>query len=338
MLTTILRYAVPAVFILLLGGLFFWQLQKNTEMNHQLQTTSSELQAAKLEIGKAHTTIESQAKLHKEALSALDSQLQDEVKKRKALITLYAELQAKYDAVVEHEETLTTIVEELSKAKTIADLPEGELFYKRTDGTLSEVKSIGWNWEDFRLTLAGETTTDGLDSKSIIKIKHNVSYKLHMKIKAQFIEAKLPNGAATHYAKVFELDAQNKTIGELELTSFEVVKAEALASRMQWWNPKVDLGIGAGMNNKLGFAWMGEVGTSLSSYGRTKNDNSWRFFRFGIGITGEKDLSLTFSPAQWNLGSSGTIPLISNTWIYPFVGTTPINPSVNGGLGISVVF
>ena len=337
-IVSVAKYSPFILVIIALSIFCIWQWRDKAQTAALLTTSTQQLQAANLEIGKAHSQLVSEGLIHQAALSSLDKQLQDEVKKRKALITLYAQLQAKYDAAVEHEETLTSLVEKLSKAKTIADLTEGTLFYKKTDGTLSEVTSIGWNWEDFRLTLKGETTTDGLDSNSVIKIKHNVSYKLHMKIKAQFIQAKLPNGVDTHYAKLFELDAQNKPIGELELTQFEVLTTNALASKMQWWNPKIDLGIGAGINNKLGFAWMGEIGVSLSSYGKTKNDNSWRFFRFGIGVTGEKDMSLTFSPAQWNLGSTGIIPLISNTWIFPFVGMTPINPNVFGGLGLSVVF
>ena len=331
----LLKYSPYVVIFLLVCGLAFWQWRAHVASDELLKTKTSELQAADLAIGKAKTEIESQKLLQKQALAELDQQLQDIVKKHNALVTMYADLQAQYKVSVKDGNSLVAVIEELKKATSIADLPVAALFYKKPDGTLAEVKTLSWNWKDFRIDLTGTTATDGLNPDNTIKIKHTVTYNMHMRFRSQFIEAKLPNGVATHYAKLFELDAAGKDIGELTLDSFVVTKAEDLSVTNHWWSPHLDLGVGFG-GSKDGFSWLAEIGFSLSSRGVTKDDSEWRFFRFGAGITGQKQYSMTFSPAMWNVGKH--IPFTSNIWIYPYAGYNFGNSSAQGGLGLSVVF
>jgi hypothetical protein len=329
------KYSPYVIIVLLFASLSFWQWRAHVASDELLKTKTTELQAANLAIGKAQTEITTQKKLQAEALAELDQQLQDTIKKHNALITMYSDLEASYKVSVKNGDSLVGVIEELKKATSIADLPVAQLFYKKPDGTLAEIKTLTWTWKDFRIDLAGSTTTDGLNPDSTIKIKHIVSYNMHMRFRSQFIEAKLPNGVPTHYAKLFELDPAGKDIGELTLDSFVVTKAEELSVQNHWWSPHLDLGIGFG-GNKDGFSWLAEIGFSVSSRGATKDDSTWRFFRIGTGITSQKQYSMTFAPVSFNIGKH--IPFTSNIWIHPYAGYNFGNNSAQGGLGLSVVF
>ena len=330
-----LKYIPFIVVILVTGYLNYYQWHQSSLKDDLLVAKTTELQKANLELGRAHTTITEQDVLHKEALSELDQQIQDEIGKRKALITLYAKLEGDYQATKKGADGLVQVIEEMKKYSTAAQLPEGHLFYKKADGTLAEVTSLKWSWEDFRIGIAGTVTPEGTNPDATIKLRHSISYDLHMKLKAQFIESRLPNGVLNHYAKVYELDDKDKAVGEVSLRSFEVLRGEDLPSKMMWWNPKADMSMFAGTNTKLAFVWGGEVGLSAMAYGKTPNDLRWRFLRAGVGVN-NSGLSFSLSPAQYNL--SGKLPLVSNTWITPSVGYTLDTGAAHLVLGLSVVF
>jgi hypothetical protein len=65
------------------------------------------------------------------------------------------------------------------------------------------------------------------------------------------------------------------------------------------------------------------------AYGRTVNDNDWRFIRLGAGVTTKENWFLELDPVQYNLGRY--IPLISDLWL-------GIGVAYDGswGLGISI--
>jgi hypothetical protein len=269
-------------------------------------------------------------------MAKLDTDLQNEIKKNKALTTMYAELIARYEAEVQHANGLASTIEQLLKASTIADLPQGVLFYKKTDGTLASVTQVKWTWNDFRLDLQGDINPSGLDDKQTIILKHDVSYKLHMKFKAQVVASKGPTGIVNHYAKLYELDTAGKPIGELQLESFEVLQSDTLASHMMWWNPKLDLSLSAGVSQKTEFNWTGEIGLSLSAHGVTQDDITWRFFRLGIGVANKTDFNLSFAPVLYNVGKN--LPLVSNSWVFPYLGYNFGSSTLHAGGGLGVVF
>lgn len=85
------------------------------------------------------------------------------------------------------------------------------------------------------------------------------------------------------------------------------------------WAPHLDFGanVGASLTGKAVFG--ADLGFSIMAYGRTKNDNLWRFGRVSLGLRDKfSKPQLTGSPIGYNLGK--LIPLISDMWIYPTIG------------------
>jgi len=114
----------------------------------------------------------------------------------------------------------------------------------------------------------------------------------------------------------------------IKLTSSEYLQVPE-SRKMFWWNPLLDVGafvganihsftIGPGRSDGV-FSFGAELGISFSSYGYTKADNLWRLFRVGLGYDAERRAGhLSFSPAAFNIGDP--LPLLTNLWVYPYVG------------------
>lgn len=333
---SILTIVVLSIFVTVAGGLAIWQWRVSEQNAALAKEKATELQTANLEIGRAHTQIESDAKVHAQAIGDLSKQLQDEIKKHKAVVDMYAQLEAKYNSAQSTIKGQAQTIEELIKASSIADLPAGKLLYKKEDGTLSEVKSIKWTINDFRLDLEGESTPTGFNEDKTIKITHSWSYKMHLKFRARLIETTMPDKTVNHYAELYEIGPDGKDINKLVLDKFEVVKGETLPKRMFWWNPHLDLGVGIGGSLKPNATGIAEVGISLMGHGVTKDDLNWRFVRFGLGASTNKGFTMTISPVQYNIGKN--IPLCSNLWLAPYAGYDFALMAFHFGLGISVVF
>ena len=99
------------------------------------------------------------------------------------------------------------------------------------------------------------------------------------------------------------------------------------------WNPRLSLNIDSCFSPVLDTNIMGGLGMSVMGYGRTKNDLDWRFVEFGFSTTGE-DFIVKLSPFSYNVGNY--LPLISNTFLGPFIGYG--NNEVVYGVGIGVPF
>lgn len=280
-----------------LGYLCVKQYTRNKNLSSLLDQKVSELQQANLKLGRAETKLGEA----NEMIDKLNKDIQDEIKKREAMVKLYAELKAAYEAEKKNVKIVTKVV---YKDKEI-DIPAGKIFVKTEDGQYQEVTSMLFNYEDFRLTLQGDA------------IKQTLSYRLHQKFRGIFIEIELPGGTKNHYAEIYEIDADGKDVGRLELTDFTVIKSKDAVARLFWWNPKLDISLGFGMGSG-GYGWTGMLGFSTSAYGVTPDDLSWRFVRLSAGIMDGKDFAIEFSPLQWN--AAKYIPLISNLWISPSIG------------------
>lgn len=332
---SILTISGLGVLVLLLTGLSIWQWKVARDNERLLNSKVEELQTANLELGRARTTLVDQDKLHKQAMAQLDSKLQEEIKKNKALVSMYIDLEAKYNTEKKRADGLATTLEEVLKTSNTADLTPGTLFYKRNDGLLVEIKKLNWDYKDFRITLEGDMTPEGLKDEKL-QVVFSTTYLLHQKFKAKFIQTKTPSGVVAHYAKLFELDDSGKEIGELQLTAFDVqLTNDKLKRSFSWWNPKIDLTAAGAITTKLDGDFQADVGVSLSSWGFTKNDITLRFFRFGVGYM-DKNATLSFSPVAYNIGEP--IPLVSNLWITPAVGYSFGRKAPYFSLGIGVVF
>jgi hypothetical protein len=300
-----------------------------------LAAKNDDLMRANLELGRAQTAIVEQDTLHRTTVAQLNQAIQDEIKKRNALITMYAQLEAAYNTEKKRADGLATTLEEILATGNTADLKPGTLFYKRTDGLLVEVKQLNWNYKDFRITLEGDMTPNGIKDEKL-EVKYSTTYQLHQKFKVKMVEAKLPTGAVNHYAELFELDDKGAEIGKLQLTAFNVqITNEKMKRHWSWWNPKLDLVAGGAVTLKPQGAFTADIGISLSSFGVTKNDVTLRFFRFGVGYMAENAI-VSFSPVQYNIGEP--LPLVSNIWIVPSVGYTFGLKSTYFALGVGVVF
>jgi hypothetical protein len=311
--------------VVLVGALafYFWKEGRATEA--LLSVKNKALMEANLELGRAKTTITTQKKAHATAMANLDKLWKEEIEARKGAITAYGELEMLYRASQRKGKTLNRIIAKLKNEKGPIEIevPDGELFAKASDGTFTPIAELQYTYEDFRIKINGEY------------LSNTLKYDLKMRFKAQFVASKLPTGATNHYAKVYEVGPDGKELDEMELVSFEVIKAEDLPNRFSWFNPKLDLMVGGGLNARLQGSWIGEIGFSVMSYGKTPDDLMWRFLRVGNGLT-RHGYSLTFSPAQLNIGEF--LPVISNTWLVPFAGYDFGAMAAHGGLGISLVF
>lgn len=315
---------IPWVVVLIgLLILCYTQYAAKNEALSLLSQTNQQLMAANLEVGRAKTEIMSMKKVHAIAVEKLSEDLKKEIKARQALIVSYGELQAELNTEKKKVKVETKIIYKDRIVTVDKPLPPGSLFSKKDDGTLEEVLSIPWRYSDFRISLEGDA------------YKGILSYKLHQKFKAQIIETKLKTGARNHYVKIWELDGEGKEVVELKLTNFTVIRGDELTPYWSWFNPKIDLGLSFAVSHTADISYLADIGISLSSYGTTVNDLSWRAFRFSLGFVPD-GVTVGFSPAAYNVAR--VLPLVSNLWVTPTVSYSFYSKSAIFSLGISVVF
>lgn len=316
-----IAYIPWLICLVLVSALAFYFWKEGRATQELLRLKNVELMQSNLELGRAQSTIVDQKKAHATAMANLDKLWKDEIKARDAAVTAYGRLEALYKAAKKNQKTITKIVYR-DRLKEI-EVPAGGLFYKDESGNYKEVTSLQYDYKDFRITISGDA------------VKQTISYQIHQKFHAQFVATKLPTGGVNHYAEIYEVDPDGKRLDKMELTSFEVIQAEDLPNRFMWFNPKLDLMVGGGLNARLQGSWLGELGFSVMAYGKTPNDLLWRFLRVGVGMT-RYGFSLTASPAQLNIGEY--LPVISNTWLVPFGGYDFGAHAAHAGLGIGLVF
>lgn len=318
-----LKYLPWLICIIAVGVVAFYQYQAASSAQELLDQKNKQLQKANLELGRAKTTLVKQKDLHRSAMQKIEKKWQEEITKRKALVTQYTQLEGKYETSQHQVKTVSHALWKEKQTQHRINLPEGKLFVKQANGQYKQIDSIEWNYRDFRISIQGDA------------LKSTLSYQLHQRFKGKLVETKLPTGGYNHYAKIYELGEDNKILGELELTQFNVFKKTQSISRMFWWNPKIDLSVAGTISTALQGGLLADIGISLSGYGKTVNDLTWRFFRIGAGIS-NSSFSLSISPVQYNVAS--VLPLVSNLWISPVIGYQLNQLTPFFGAGISVVF
>jgi len=100
------------------------------------------------------------------------------------------------------------------------------------------------------------------------------------------------------------------------------------------WAPHVNLNVDFGLSS-IEYNVGSGLSFSMSGYGKTKNDLSWRFIDAGLSTNGNKVWG-KLTPFSYNMG--GMLPLISNTFIGPYVGYEFSGGSILGGISISIPF
>jgi hypothetical protein len=104
---------------------------------------------------------------------------------------------------------------------------------------------------------------------------------------------------------------------KLKITSSKFVQTLDNTKEFYWWAPHLDLSIDSNFLLDAGdtdfYRFGGSLGFNVMAYGRTKNDNDWRFLRLGVGITSREQPYLSIEPARYNLGRF--LPVINDLWL-----------------------
>ena len=323
-----LKYLPWLLIVILFAGTTYWQYTAAKDARALVSLKNKELLEANLKIGRAQTELVNIKQLHNVAIKDLDIAIQREIKQRNALIQSHAKLEALYEQEKKNVKTITRIVYKDKEGNNTSNTTEtptllGQLFTKEEDKFVP-VTNLFYHYKDFRITITGDY------------IKQELSYSLHQRFQLKLTETLLPGGQSNYYAELVEINPLNNETYKLKIEHFIVMRGQKPEASMFWWNPKLDLALGFGLNTTADFKWMGELGFSMSGYGITKNDLKWRFVRIGIGLANKENPSLSFSPIQYNLGQN--LPLISNCWVFPYIGYDLIALKAHFGAGLSVVF
>lgn len=106
---------------------------------------------------------------------------------------------------------------------------------------------------------------------------------------------------------------------KLDVTSSTFKQTRPTEKTFFLWAPHVDFGFNAGATLNGSGVYGVDVGFSTMAYGRTKNDNTWRFVRGSFGLRDRfSDPQFTLSPVGYNIGEP--LPILSDVWLYPTVG------------------
>lgn len=243
-------------------------------------------------------TIFTESKTH---LKELAPEIQKDIKERDAKLNIVGKIETKYETAVE------------------GALITGPTIVERSGNDKCVVSSLPFSYKDFRLDASGDA------------VKKTFRYKLTQKFEIIFAETKLASGAINNYAELYELDQSNKRVGRLELTKFDVYKNPIDPKIFKWWDPAIDIMVGAIMNRGYEFGINGNVGVSFFSYGRYRNLD-WRFLRLATGIN-RSGLEFSVAPAQYNVAQP--IPIINNLWLTPSFGYILDTKSYYLGFGIA---
>lgn len=195
-----------------------------------------------------------------------------------------------------------------SQIKTLKDKNEADL----ADVTFDASQAKPWSYDIFNreyhlATVVGKKK-DGSDI-----YYHSLKYKVPSK----------------HKDKLFNIPIVSSSY-----------KQKINKRHMFWWNPMIDLSISLGGviyssngTNEL-ISLTPDIGFSTSSYGRTRADTLWKFFRFGIGYDAiQESVIFSISPVLFNFADP--MPILTNLYLIPRISFDHLG-NISAGLGFSV--
>jgi len=329
----IVGVSVAIVLILAVGGL----LKKLSDDNAALRSEVTQFKQLTIDLVRSSTTWATKADLDEKLKNLLTKEDRDALQKD------LNDLKATLVAVGNTVGSLKSKVSDLEKSTS--EGPQNPNPEKCADGRLIDTYGYTKAPQIKEMTDANEAP---LASVSFNAAKEKPwQYNIYEK-KFHLTTAlgRQENGQLAFYHTLnYDVPSKSTKQYKIELTSSEYLQVPE-SRKMFWWNPVLDIGafaganvhslaIGPGRSDGL-FSFGAEFGFSFSSYGYTKVDSLWRFFRLGIGYDAERRAAhFSFAPATFNVGDP--LPLITNLWLYPYVGIDSGGGLlVGGGIGFQL--
>ena len=124
----------------------------------------------------------------------------------------------------------------------------------------------------------------------------------------------------------FQIEVEGKKYS-LPVTS--TLMQEKNQDRFYWWNPKLGLGVSAGLDSKLQGVYSAGLILSPMSYGEKKNP-TWLLAGFGISASNRAVPNLIVAPVSFNIGKINNFT--HNTYIGPQLHTNFSSYSLQFGV------
>jgi hypothetical protein len=285
---------------------------KLSDANEQL---NKELMQANLELGRAKTEFGDAEK----EISKLESQVQQEIRNRKATMTLYAELEASYKQIRTAKGKVKIIIKEGRVIQSDKENVVPGLLYEGTpEFSLVPVEQLSGDMKDHRLKLRATIQPYPNTNRDF---PFEFEYELDIRFELQFTETRLPSGGINHYATIWEVDRYGNRVGKFNINKFTVVVEQPNAKQWFWWAPHIDIGvIGGAKLTPPDFIFGGSIGFSPFGFGLTINDLDWRFLRISLDLSNNLP-GVGITPVLGNIGQP--IPLLSNLWVGPHLTYLP---------------
>lgn len=118
-----------------------------------------------------------------------------------------------------------------------------------------------------------------------------------------------------YFYNKFSVTVDNKTY-DIKIDS-ATTKQEYPMAKFYWWNPRIFLGLDAGLNlSNINGEFTPDINIGIMSYGKFKNQPDFSFLQLGIGfgVVSNKP-QVIIMPAAYNIGKH--IPLMNNMYLGP---------------------
>lgn len=160
---------------------------------------------------------------------------------------------------------------------------------------------------------------------------------------SKVVQSEQEDGQINTYTEVYFENNKDKASRGIEvpikIASSEFKQLRKEDKEFYLWAPHINFTIDFGIG---GFDVLDEnsnpivpgISVSMSGYGRTKNDLDWKFVELGLSSDGDTTY-FKFMPFSYNIGNF--VPLVSNTFVGPFIGYSTEGETVYG-FGLSIPF
>lgn len=156
---------------------------------------------------------------------------------------------------------------------------------------------------------------------------------------SKVVQSEQKDGQINTYTEIYFENNKDKASRGIEvpvkITSSEFKQLRKENKEFFLWAPHINFTVDFGISNfDVGSPIVPGISVSMSGYGRTKNDLDWKFVELGLSSNGDYTY-FKFMPFSYNIGNF--VPLVSNTFVGPFVGFST-GGETTFGIGLSIPF